>query len=203
MIRLDLKIGMASLLFALLLPGCATSTLPKFHVLSPVVPYAENKTDGEQKTLVVEQIAIADYLDRPQILRGQQGSRLVFAEDARWAEPLGNGIQRVLSEDLYRLGAGRLGVINHPLGKVLPTHRLSVEVYRFDIDESLMATLGVRWRLIEIAPLEKKGAAPSRSSHVFDQGFTQKLSGLETETIVDGLNQLIAQLAKKIAEDKF
>ena len=180
------RLGFISLFLVTGLIGCASSPLPTFYVLSPVVPVMAKSSDAAQKTVLLERVTVADYLNRPQIVRGTQGARLLLSETARWGEPLENGIQRVLTDNLYRLGQGRLAVISQGGSQVQPVYRLSVEINRFEMDSSQIAHLGVRWRL---------KATADQTSRIFDQELQVKLENTEVETVVNGLNRLLAQLA--------
>jgi uncharacterized lipoprotein YmbA len=76
--------------------GCASPN-PNLYTLAPVPGAA---VPGGPATVVLHQVAIARYLERPEIVRSSENYRLdVLANDA-WGEPLAQMIGRVLADDL-------------------------------------------------------------------------------------------------------
>jgi uncharacterized lipoprotein YmbA len=78
------------------LAGCA-SPEPVLYTLgpSPGVSVA-----GGPRTVVLLDIGLARYLDRPQVVRGTEDFQVALAQNDWWGEPLGRMIGRVLVADL-------------------------------------------------------------------------------------------------------
>jgi uncharacterized lipoprotein YmbA len=92
-------------LVCLWLGGCALGRSPAATtwVLDPVAarPPAEGRAEGG--VLSVEKVRVPDWLDRTQfVVRGKDGS-LELDDQAHWGEPLGRGLQRVMTENLASL----------------------------------------------------------------------------------------------------
>lgn len=90
--------------------GCALGRSPvsTTWVLDPVASrVAPSAAPADAGTLLVERVRVPDWLDRSQlVVRGMDG-RLELDERARWGEPLGRGLQRVMTENLASLLTAR------------------------------------------------------------------------------------------------
>ena len=99
-------VALASLPLACLsLGGCALGRSPiaTTWVLDPVAVHTPSEATPEAGALSVEKVRVPDWLDRTQfVMRSKDGS-LEFNEQARWGEPLGRGLQRVMTENLASL----------------------------------------------------------------------------------------------------
>jgi uncharacterized protein len=96
---------LAVALACLSLGGCALGRSPiaTTWVLDPVAARTPSEARAEGGLLSVEKVRLPDWLDRTQfVVRGKDGS-LEFDERARWGEPLGRGLQRVMTENLASL----------------------------------------------------------------------------------------------------
>ncbi len=81
------------------LAGCASSPTPSLYVLQPVAgPVKQTRVMNVE----LRRISLAGYLDRPEMVRGPRDYRLSVDSNARWAEPLGGMLERVLTEDLVQ-----------------------------------------------------------------------------------------------------
>jgi uncharacterized lipoprotein YmbA len=79
-----------------LLAGCASPD----PVLYTLAPSAGPAVAGGPRTVVVRDIGLARYLDRPQVVRGTEDYQVALAQNDWWGEPLGRMIGRVLVADL-------------------------------------------------------------------------------------------------------
>jgi uncharacterized lipoprotein YmbA len=96
---------LAVALACLSLGGCSLGRSPiaTTWVLDPVAARTPSEARAEAGVLSVEKVRVPDWLDRTQfVVRGKDGS-LEFDERARWGEPLGRGLQRVMTENLASL----------------------------------------------------------------------------------------------------
>ena len=130
---------------SLLLTACATSPTPSLYVLQSI-PGATEAT--RPVSVELRRIALAGYLDRPEMVRGPRDFRLVIDDQSRWGEPLGAMLNRVLTEDLVqRLPAASVfdesGAIS-----TKPDMVLELDVQRLDTEEDgsliLLAQLALR-----------------------------------------------------------
>lgn len=78
------------------LAGCASPN-PSLYTLAPVPGRSE---PGGPRTVVLHQVSIARYLERPEIVRSSENYRLDVKSNEVWGEPLAPMIGRVLSANL-------------------------------------------------------------------------------------------------------
>ena len=95
-----LRIGpLAGLGMLLCLAACGSSPPNQYYRL---MPHADPTTARQQPSLGVGPIKIPDYLRRSGIVYSGGGNQLIITELQRWAEPLDEGIKRVLAINLAR-----------------------------------------------------------------------------------------------------
>jgi uncharacterized lipoprotein YmbA len=94
------------LILILSLTSCSTSPEPQFYGLSEI--------DGTQTkqnfSIKIQRPSLSQYLDRPDIVRSENTYQYKIDEMHRWAEPLDQMFERVLTEDLQQ---------RSPNGKIL------------------------------------------------------------------------------------
>ena len=131
------------------LAGCARSTPTNYYLLeSGMAPVTAD--DLPPTTLRVAMVEVPSYLNRNNIVSRVQGeTRLILAEFHVWAEPVSNGVRRVVAETLTPplLEAGVT---------VLPTgsanggdYVLLLDVQRLDGNFNEKAVLESRWTLLD------------------------------------------------------
>lgn len=76
--------------------GCRSPN-PVLYTLAPVPGAAQ---PGGPRTVVLHQVALARYLERPEIVRSSENYKLDVLTDEIWGEPLAPMIGRILAEDL-------------------------------------------------------------------------------------------------------
>ena len=131
------------------LAGCARSTPTNYYLLeSGMAPVTADSLPPT--TLRVAMVEVPSYLNRNNIVSRVQGeTRLILAEFHVWAEPVSNGVRRVVAETLTPplLEAGVT---------VLPTgsanggdYVLLLDVQRLDGNFNEKAVLESRWTLLD------------------------------------------------------
>tara|TARA_R110002049_G_scaffold57581_3_gene157718 strand:+ start:2488 stop:3093 length:606 start_codon:yes stop_codon:yes gene_type:complete len=90
----------AALALALLLAGCGTSPPNNYYLLSA---HPFSAVSGETPSVGVGPIEIPAYLDRKSMVYNRQGNTLQVASLDLWAEPLVNGVERVMVLNLAGL----------------------------------------------------------------------------------------------------
>ncbi len=136
-------------LAALLAAGCS-SRPTEFYLLNgagtPV-----NSQHMPRTTMAIEQVLLPGYLDRGGIVvRGENGTSLTVPSFNVWAEPLQQGVQRVLAEMLSApmLQTG-ITVLPYQNSSVSAWYALIVEILRFDADRTGLVQLEARWSLVD------------------------------------------------------
>lgn len=144
MIRRLVPTRLACAGLAALVLGCAAAPT-RFYLLSPVAgPSAAARAP---MVLAVGPVLLPDYLDRPQIVTRDGANAVQLGAYDQWAGSLDDMFPRVLVEDLAaRLPGDR--VVGFPrIEKVAFDQRVSVDVTRFDVDESGTAVLAASWQV--------------------------------------------------------
>ncbi|MDE7371843.1 MAG: PqiC family protein, partial [Desulfovibrio sp.] len=138
-----LALGLAAL------AGCGRSTPTNYYLLESGMPPV-TVDDLPPATLRVAMVEVPSYLNRNNIVSRVAGeTRLILAEFHLWAEPVSNGVRRVVEETLTPplLEAGVT---------VLPTgpanggdYVLLIDVQRLDGNFNEKAVLESRWTLLD------------------------------------------------------
>lgn len=135
-----------TLVLALLLTGCAASPPARFYTLDPVAPLS-NPPATAALTVQVAAVRIPGILDRQEMVRESAPETLELSDRNRWGAPLGQMMQRVLTQDLAaRLpGSTLLGpTALPPAGSRI----VAVDVLRFDAGPSGEIVLQGSWTLL-------------------------------------------------------
>jgi hypothetical protein len=164
----------SALLSSLALAGClgARADPSTFFLLSPVPPPAS--TAPISASIGLGPITVPPYLDRLQMVTRLSDNQLEVNETERWAEPLAEGIVRVLQENLAaQLRASSF--VRFPwYASEAPDYAVSVELRRFEGDGIGTVVLDATWSLsrgdVEVAGraarIEETGGGPTRADQV-------------------------------------
>ena len=87
---------MMLLAFAAALASCASPD-PKLYTLAPV---PGTPVPGAPASVVLHQVSVARYLERPEIVRSSENFRLDVMANETWGEPVPQMLSRVLADDL-------------------------------------------------------------------------------------------------------
>lgn len=193
------------LLCASLLSGCGQSRPTDFYMLaSDHVPL--NAASLPTRTMAIGALIVPGYLDRPGVVvRAADGTGLTVPRFNVWAEPLQQGMRRVLSSMLAEPML-RENVTMLPMGADRPdtTYALHIEVLRMDADTKGNVVLEARWALLDrenrtmlsrgsFASSETVNLPPFGTSQMFDaivaaesrlvQGFARDLAKVLPKTL--------------------
>lgn len=164
--------------------GCASPS-PDLFTLAPVTPASA----GASRALKVElrRIGLAAYLDRPEVVRSTADFRVTVAPNARWGEPLGDMIGRVLAENLMQRLPGSTVFQETGAISVRPDVALEVEIQRFDVDAGGSAVL--------VAQLGTRGGRDTEDHSTRTVRLGQRPDGTRTADQVAAMSRLLAGLA--------
>lgn len=151
---------------ALLLAGCAASPpqhAPRMYrlptevtVTPPPTPAAPASPATTAATIWELRLPVhlAGHLDRSQLVMRDGPAALRVLDDQRWAEPLRDGIARVLLADLQALApAGTVVTSALPSGSPAPARRLTVTIDRLDPDPAAQQVeVEARWSIQQPGP---------------------------------------------------
>ena len=119
----------------------------RYFLLSASAPPGQaSPAPSDQGVLGIEPVTIPSYLMRPWIVTRTSDTEIRYSEYDKWSEPLENGIQRVLAEDLAsRWGPDRIR-LNAWKPKTVDV-TLSLVVQRFEVTEKGEAVLEAQWQI--------------------------------------------------------
>ncbi len=132
-------------LIAVLAAGCASSPSSGLHLLAalpqagPAQPFPDS--------LGIGPVTLPDYLDRLQVVTRGASSGLAVSDTERWAEPLHEGLARVLDRNLAAL-LDTQRIVRFPWpAAAAPDVQVSVEVLRFEAGPDALLRLEARWQI--------------------------------------------------------
>lgn len=101
------------------------------------------------KTVGVGPVQVAQFLQRPQVVTHAGGTQLHVDENVRWGEPLEQGIQRVLLQNIAALTGAETR--NFPWRQsAIPDYALRVDVIDFDKLTNGESMIDVNWILEDL-----------------------------------------------------
>ncbi len=171
--------------------GCASSAPLHYYTLTDAPPAARLAAPAGVMPVKLDRVTIAPELDRAQLVRRLDPTRVQIVEDQRWAAPLEDMVRRVLSADLaQRLPAGLVVDPNEPLAGE-KRQSLAVDIQEFYPDPQCAVTLRAAWTV-------KAPDAPSaRDSEEIRVGSPGACPG--TDAAPAAMSQALAQLSDRIA----
>lgn len=188
-----------ALALGLLLAGCSIgkkSTPSKFYVLTAMSQNTEAlpEFENDPPNVGVPMVEIPAFLDRPQITYRLNNNEVEFNEFARWAEPLGEGVTRVLRENLTELmGSGKVAAF--PWMQPFPRQfTLSAVVTDFSAGPDGRAQLTIIYRIADSK--NQNTYKVKEATYYHETG-----GGLSNENAVVALSNTLAQFAEEAAKD--
>ena len=146
---------LAALAFAIVAAyaGCSTpAASERFYALSDgssSTGASATTTAGALPGIVISAVTVPELVDRPQIVTRDGANRVTVAEQQLWAEPLKNGIGRVLAVRLTKAlaDAGHPArVAAYPQTSIAtPDFRITIDVQRFDAVPGGDVVIDVLW----------------------------------------------------------
>ncbi len=180
-----------SLLGGCLTPGPAT----RMYVLTPVVEVQSPLPARATKpvTVVIKDIRLPLYLDRPQIVTRDAGSRLEISETEQWGGHLREDMARVLAMNLGRLldGDRVLAAPYHAIAP--PDYRVEVDILGFERQPGGRVGLTAQWWITRGAD----AAPPAGSAGTFTGEALA--DGASYGALVNSMSTVYGELAQAIA----
>lgn len=197
--RPHLMPALAAAILLILLAACSSGPATRFYTLAAVeaVPPVAAKDAAPRAdrpvTLVITDLRLPPYLDRPQIVTRDSDNRLHISELQQWGSNLRDDMTRVLTVNLGRqLPAGR--VLAAPLHIALqPDYRVEVDVQRFEREANGSVRLAARWWI-------SRGADGALLASP-EASFTGPTAGAgDHDALVGAMSATFGELARAIAD---
>src|SRR4051812_45995712 len=142
------------------------------------------------KTIELRDVALAGYLDRPQIVRSSDGYRLEVMANDTWGEPLGGMVGRVLSIELAQRLSGSNVYSGRSAIAAMADAVVEVNIQRMDVGGDgkliLLAQVAVKFR-----------SKPQPVARTFT--ISKPLADVSTATEVAAISAAIGELADGLA----
>ena len=190
--------AVAAVVASLVMSGCGSSPPLRYYTLTEVP--ATNRISAVANTLPVrvDRVTIPAELDRSQLVRRIDPTRLQIIDNDRWAAPLEDTIRRVLSADL----AARLppDMVANPYEPSIGEKRqlLSVDIEDFYGDATCTVTLRAAWVLKQTDMQSSRGTEETRIPGAGTCNATADVPAAMSEA----LGQLSDHIAAAIAGEK-
>ena len=105
-------------------------------MLYTIAPVQGQVLNGAPKVIALQQISIARYLERSQIVRSSENYRLDVMSNDWWGEPLGAMLSRVLVEELSQRLPQSTVIAESGAVTASPDATIELNVQRLDEDAS-------------------------------------------------------------------
>jgi len=185
---------------AVLSSGCVLkrSKGAQIYVLDAITPAGVDAATLRETPLSVVgvlRVTVPGWIDRPEITRRAEGGEIVADEFARWGEPIGRGIQRVLTENLAALLPEHRVVAAPFAPGVAVDHRVDITITEATrqadgsvLVEARFALIGAKGTLVQQRSSHRARAAVAGSGGAVT-GANEALAGLSRD-IADALRAL-------------
>lgn len=180
-------------ILAALLGACASDTpAPRSLVLQAQSLPALSGLPAISASIVVDRVILPDYVKRNPLLERIAPGELNYRDSARWAEPMGEALPRVLADDLSAL-LGRsvtLTKLRPQANAADPAWLLWLDVRRLEADAQGQVLLEAHWSWLR----EGQGEKPWQHGV-----FQAQASSRDPERVAQAHSQVLADLARAVA----
>ncbi len=193
-LRVEISVAMLAIVSTLAV-GCAVGVASptQLLVLTPLTDTAprEEPSAVTLPLLIVGPVALPAYTDRTQFLVLKSAAEMQAAATARWAEPLDEGVSRVLVENLSRLlHTGRVATLGR--AQAADSLQVTVEVTEFITTASGQAQLTAFWQVL---------GDDGRTVLAQDKTqFTAAMADTDYPAQATALSEALAALSRAIAD---
>jgi uncharacterized protein len=173
-----------------LLSGCigSRSPAPAYYLLTA---RTQTKIATLDTSIGVGPVRVAPFLTRADITTHAGGGNMQFSESERWGEPLEQGIQRVLLQNINTLTGAETR--NFPWRQSgIPQYAVRIDVTDLDRLVDSKAILEVSWMLEDL-----KSARVVKTQQ---ERFSVSIGGSRIDGLTTAYSELFAQLAEHIAQ---
>jgi uncharacterized protein len=183
------RVQLSLLAIILVLAGCGTTAPTNYYMLSASLG---SPSDNQSPSLGIGPIEIPEYLNRNGLIYNRDGNQLQIANYERWAEPLSNGIERVLGLNLANLLETQ-NVQGFPWQRrAQPDYGIEVSILLLDANDQ-RATLVAEWALQKPAENIYLGRRQVQLTYAMPTGESTP------EKIAPAYSDLLLQLSEEIA----
>jgi len=170
-----------------ILIGCSSNL--KYYTLTPkIVPKSGSKTLNAKNIIGIDEVKVAEYLERKSLGRLESDNRLKIDDNKLWVSSLSSNIQQVLKINLSSLMPS-YSFIAYPWSEPIEDkYRLFVTINHFDGDINGTVSLMGRWSLED-----------RRTNKIIKaESFFYKEKG---DSSLDGIVETKSSLLKRLSQE--
>jgi uncharacterized lipoprotein YmbA len=148
--------------------GCGASATSRFYTID-----ATATADGSpplRRAIAVGPVSIPPSVDRPQIVVQVTPNQVTVDEFNRWAAPLDDSVARAVAGNLAVL-LGTQDVAVAPVTGFVPTHRVTIDVQRFDSTPGAGVVVEALWAIRPAAGGDMRSGRTVAREPVQDETF--------------------------------
>jgi uncharacterized lipoprotein YmbA len=172
---------------ALFLTACGSTPQSNHYMLSTI---GEGTAGNTGPAIGIGPITVPEYLNRNAMVLNEDSNRLKIAKYDRWAEPMGNGIQRVVAVNLAEL-------LDTQQVDIFPWARSATVQYSVEINVVEFSAHGTSTRLIAKWVLQDVKAGKVLAQKI--SRLSSQAASAEPASIAAAYSDLLAQLSREIA----
>ncbi len=172
--------------------GCASSPPMHYYTLSSVQAPARLTVPADTVPLRLDRVTIPGELDRPEIVRKIDPTRIQIAEQERWAAPLDDMIRRVLSEELASQFPPKMVVSPNEPSVGERRQSIALDIQEFYADAACAVTLRASWTIR--SPDNKNNSQGAATVQTPAGGSCSGVGGIPA-----AMNQALSQFADRMA----
>jgi len=176
----------------LIMSSCSTGPPTRLYVLTSLtrVESVSQAMGRRDVAIGVGPVELPQYVNRLQIVTGDNSPELQSSYSAQWAEPLQDGFTRVLAENLSLLLATDRVVI-FPWKSFVPEYQVVIEVTRFVGQTGGEVSLAALWSILS---KNGKDVLVSKKS-----SFHESTGSSEYAALAAAMSRAVAALSRDIA----
>ncbi|ABE53957.1 protein of unknown function DUF330 [Shewanella denitrificans OS217] len=185
------------ILQAALLTGCQTSPQKNYYVLTSAAPPRLASNTSLELAIGIGPISIPEYLHFTQLVYQTQAGYLHRFDNSYWAEPLDQGINRILGLNLTQASPSRQ-LVQFPWRlENRPQYSISINILNLNLMEG-QASLQAVWTLKDLSSTTKAiPASPQKDGQ--GQHFQASVPAEQSATgLVMAYSQLLQLLSEQI-----
>ncbi len=178
----------------LVLGGCGSSAPANFYLLQAgtVSEMPVPQQPGPVRMSIgIGPVEIPEYLDRPQMVFRTGDNTVQIDEFERWAEPLKDGVTRVITVNMAGLLEGRRVAVYPWRNQLKTDYRLALSLSRFEASADGQVVLAGWWTLYDTENRVVSMRKPVR--------LVEKVDNRKTDAMVEVQSRLLAKLCEEIA----
>lgn len=179
----------ASIGLTVILAACASPN-PNLYTIAPVTGTVQQ---AKPQIIVLQQVGLARYLERQQIVRSSENYKLEVSDNDWWGEPLASMVNRVLVEELSQRLPHSTIVAESGAVTVSPDTTVELNILRLDQDATGQVVLQAQ------TSVTYKDREPLLQSFRFATGPSAATVQGQVAAISANLGQLADKLAVMIA----